>query len=309
MTENAAIETQEHVVTAFDYGKVHQAMRETLRKTAKEINNLHTASWENIRLIGEKLIDAKGRLQHGQFEDWVAGELPQIGKTTAHKFIHIATLKCSEYELFQLPQDSLAMVAAPAVPDGARHEIIDALRQGVLPKPNQIRELIDKHKGIAPVTKEQKQQRKEEARAALTEKQIQTEADRIIRQRQSAIDKENREVEKHAEARRRANESNDGAPDDVPIEAPSSTTPAGSMFRDRQPTVHIRDSASGFRSNQSSGDAVPESNEDTDRRDNILAACDGMEMVGFPGGALQELWQWAKDNGCPVAIAGRFKVV
>lgn len=90
---NEAIERakkyEESQLGLFDYSSLDANTAKLAKQSAIEIKAREKAIWENIIEIGNRLIEVKNALPHGQFEDWVKTEF-KWSKMTASKYIKVA---------------------------------------------------------------------------------------------------------------------------------------------------------------------------------------------------------------------------
>jgi hypothetical protein len=105
---------------------------------------------ESAVAIGERLIDVKQRLEHGQFGDWCATEFG-MSQRTAQNLMNVARTFAGKSETVSLLSDSaLYLLAAPSTPEPARAEVIEETQAtGKSPTKQRVREIIAKHKPAA----------------------------------------------------------------------------------------------------------------------------------------------------------------
>ena len=73
----------------FDYASLSPDTAKLAKESAIEIKAREKAIWENIIEIGNRLIEVKNALPHGQFERWVKLEF-QWSDRTARKYMTVA---------------------------------------------------------------------------------------------------------------------------------------------------------------------------------------------------------------------------
>lgn len=73
----------------FDYASLSPDTAKLAKESAIEIKAREKAIWENIIAIGNKLIEVKNALKHGEFEEWVSKEFGW-DKYTPSRYIKIA---------------------------------------------------------------------------------------------------------------------------------------------------------------------------------------------------------------------------
>lgn len=74
---------------SFDYAILSPKTRIVVQQHADEIKTLMRRTAEGVINIGQKLLDAKEQLGHGNFEVWLRAEF-NWGQWTARKFMQVA---------------------------------------------------------------------------------------------------------------------------------------------------------------------------------------------------------------------------
>jgi|GEM_PF-4330125 len=80
--------------------------------------------------VGKRLIVLKGQLEHGQFCDRLAEEVPELARTTAERFMRIAREVDAQPMFAKLSDSAIALVAAKTTPGAIKAEIVERLTQG-----------------------------------------------------------------------------------------------------------------------------------------------------------------------------------
>jgi Protein of unknown function (DUF3102) len=115
-------------VTTFDYSSLDQELANSLRTTARQIRAQVTGLITGIIKTGRMLLDAKAKLEHGQFTDWVENEIG-CSVRTAENYMRAATLanECKDETISHLPPTTIYRLAAPRLPAGIKSNILFAL--------------------------------------------------------------------------------------------------------------------------------------------------------------------------------------
>jgi hypothetical protein len=83
---------------------------------------------QGIIEIGQRLIEVKEKLGHGNFIPWLESEF-DWGRSTAHKFMSVAE-KCPQYGHFDFAPTALYLLASPSTPEPAREEALSLAESG-----------------------------------------------------------------------------------------------------------------------------------------------------------------------------------
>ena len=114
----------------FDYTSLDTKSRAVVQECANEIRNLIKRTAQDVIDIGQKLIEAKEQLGHGQFEDWLRTEF-NWGQWTARKFMQVARqFKSVNFTDLSIDTSALYLLAAPSTPEMVRQEALERARQG-----------------------------------------------------------------------------------------------------------------------------------------------------------------------------------
>lgn len=129
----------------FDYGGLDAETRIVVQQRTGEIKTLLHRSAQDIKDIGQKLIEVKAKLGHGNFEDWLAAEF-SMSDDTARNFMNVAK------RLPEIPNGSvfdakaLYMLAAPSTPEAAREEALERAASGEKVTPGVAKAIVEAHK-------------------------------------------------------------------------------------------------------------------------------------------------------------------
>jgi len=114
----------------FDYTILEPKSRFVVQQCANEIRILIKRTAQDVIDIGQKLIEAKEQLGHGQFEDWLRTEF-NWGQWTGRKFMQVARqFKSVKFTDLSIDTSALYLLAAPSTPEIVRQEALERARQG-----------------------------------------------------------------------------------------------------------------------------------------------------------------------------------
>jgi Protein of unknown function (DUF3102) len=96
----------------FEYGVLDTEMRSIIQQRANEIKILMRRNTQNIIDIGQKLIEVKKHLGHGNFQNWLKFEL-NWSISTATKFMQVAEqFKCVNFKHLNITASTLYLIAS-----------------------------------------------------------------------------------------------------------------------------------------------------------------------------------------------------
>lgn len=114
----------------FDYGVLDTATAEYLRERADKIHKLARITAQGIVLIGEYLSDAKERVGHGRFLDWIKQEFGWAERS-ARRFMEVhEAFKSAKLADLQIDVSALYLIAAPKTPEPVRTEVLRRAEEG-----------------------------------------------------------------------------------------------------------------------------------------------------------------------------------
>jgi hypothetical protein len=123
--------------------KDEQTPTQRLAEIAAEIRSCYRRTSHEVVTIGQRFIEAKLLLPHGQFIPWIGAEFG-ITERTAENFMNVARRFFGKTEIVSaLPPTVLYSLAAPSTPDGAIDEVLNRIQQGEQLKPADIDLVID----------------------------------------------------------------------------------------------------------------------------------------------------------------------
>lgn len=116
-------------IALFNYAGLDTETRIIVQQRTSEIKTLVRRSAQDIIEIGQKLIEVKERLGHGNFGPWLEREFGWT-TTTAWNFMQVAG-KFSNFEnLENFGASALYLLASPSTPEPARLEAIERAEAG-----------------------------------------------------------------------------------------------------------------------------------------------------------------------------------
>ncbi len=132
----------------YDYSLIPDAQRDQVQAAAVEIVRNGKRAQESLILIGERLIEIKAILEHGQFGEWCETEF-SFTQRTAQNMMNVAQTFGGEKRntVSFLSDSALYLLAAPSTPDAAREAVIEqAQATGQSPTKAEVQAVIASHK-------------------------------------------------------------------------------------------------------------------------------------------------------------------
>ena len=150
--------------SGFDYGQLDRDAAEVVRAAAAEISERKLEVGAGIIAIGNELLKAKAKLQHGLWQAWLEIEC-DMHIRSAQRFMRAAKSLSDKSDIVSfLPPSTIYDLAAPSIPEEARASIIEKIETGELRAAYRVDKAIDVAKSEARKAKG-KQQRQAEKRA------------------------------------------------------------------------------------------------------------------------------------------------
>jgi hypothetical protein len=133
--------------SSFDYQILDSQPRSLVQQKTAEIRKRLKRSAQDIWEIGQKLVEVREQLNHGQFEAWIKAEFGW-SRRTAYNFISVyeAFNQRSNFEQINIATSALYLLAAPSTSEKVRKEFVQKAEAG---------ELIT-HKDVNQAVKEEK---------------------------------------------------------------------------------------------------------------------------------------------------------
>jgi hypothetical protein len=130
----------------FDYGSLDSESRIVVRRKTAEIKERVRRTRRTIIEIGERLIDVKARLGHGQFGRWLEAEF-EWSCRMAQELMNVAqAFKCALNADLDIGPTAMRSLAAPSVPEAARREAISRAEGGDKIGVREAKEIIARHR-------------------------------------------------------------------------------------------------------------------------------------------------------------------
>ena len=129
------VERIEAPAEAFDYDQLDDATA----LEAKSVVERYRARTETYMFdTGRDLLAIKGRLDHGQFLEWLKAEL-RLTPRSAQRFMSVSEVLGSKSDTVSyLPPTVLYKLAAPTTPQAAREEIVGRIEAGEALSPREV---------------------------------------------------------------------------------------------------------------------------------------------------------------------------
>ncbi|OWY64661.1 hypothetical protein B7486_46075 [cyanobacterium TDX16] len=140
---------QTSVEQSFDYTTLDAETRSVVQQHTSEIRILMRRTAQDIINIGQKLIEVKEQLEHGQFRNWLKVEF-DWGVWTATKFMQVAEkFESVNFTHLDIAASALYLLAAPSTPSEARTEALERATVGEAITRTSAKEIVTRHKSTA----------------------------------------------------------------------------------------------------------------------------------------------------------------
>lgn len=116
---------------AFDYGALVPATRRLVKKATADIRDRVARSAAELIEIGQRLIEVKLALEHGEFGDWLEAEFGW-SERTARNLMSVATVfrDCKSATVAVIGAGALYLLASDSTPEEVRQRFIEAAESG-----------------------------------------------------------------------------------------------------------------------------------------------------------------------------------
>jgi len=123
--------TKQQILTNFDYNVLEPVNRDAVRQRTEEIRVQLRRAAQDIWEIGQKLVEVRSRLKHGQFEAWLKAEFGWSHRT-AYNFINVyeAFSKPANFAEIEIAASALYLLAAPSTPQAVREHFVQRASSG-----------------------------------------------------------------------------------------------------------------------------------------------------------------------------------
>jgi DNA modification methylase len=131
MIDSKRKNSQENIVTSFDYSILSPEQRSLVEQRTSEIRELLRRTAQDIWEIGQSLAEVRAQLKHGQFETWLKAEFGW-SRRTAYNFINVYETFGNRANLAQIDiaTSALYLLAAPSTPENLRKQYIEEAKAG-----------------------------------------------------------------------------------------------------------------------------------------------------------------------------------
>ncbi|MDJ0618191.1 MAG: DUF3102 domain-containing protein [Calothrix sp. MO_192.B10] len=142
----------------FDYNVLSPKVQIIVQDKTSELKSLMRRSIQDIIDIGQKLIEVKEQLGHGNFRAWLKAEFDWSIRT-ASRFMQVATqFKCANLAHLNVAVSALYLLAQPSTPEKARKQALEIAKEGENITYNKAKEIISRNQkateghSLKPVT-------------------------------------------------------------------------------------------------------------------------------------------------------------
>lgn len=134
---------------SFDYDALDSETRIIVQQRTSEIKSLIRHTAQGIIDIGQKLIEVKQQLGHGNFMKWLKSEF-NWSISTATRFMQVGErFKFVNLVNLELAASALYLLAAPSTPPLAREEALERATQGEAVSYIKAKTIVTRHKEAA----------------------------------------------------------------------------------------------------------------------------------------------------------------
>ncbi len=134
------------IIAPFTYSDLPAPVVAELQAVTSRIKDRLTRQVRDIIEIGRDLIEVKAKLQHGQFESWLAQEF-DLTDRTAQNYMRAAEYMADKSETVSfLTPASIYLLSAPSAPEGVYEKVVERLEKGLRAEPGYIRHVIQEAK-------------------------------------------------------------------------------------------------------------------------------------------------------------------
>ncbi|MDF5720158.1 MAG: DUF3102 domain-containing protein [Rhizonema sp. PD37] len=130
----------------FEYSFLEAQTRKIVLQRTNEIKVLMRRTAQDIIDIGQRLIEVKQHLEHGNFRNWLKFEF-NWSVSAATKFMQVALqFKCIKLTHLNLTASTLYLIAAPSTPEQVRKEVIERASNGENISYNKAKAIVSQRK-------------------------------------------------------------------------------------------------------------------------------------------------------------------
>ena len=133
----------------FDYGTLDKETKIVVQRCTSEIKSLMRRTAQDLIDIGQKLIEVKQQLGHGNFEAWLKAEFGW-GEWTARKFIQVARkFKSVKFTDLSVATSALYLLASSYTPEDACKEVLERAVLGDVISYTKAKTIVTQHQEAA----------------------------------------------------------------------------------------------------------------------------------------------------------------
>lgn len=155
----------------FDYSQLEEETSVFVREQTEEIRGLMRRTAQGIVDIGQKLLDIKEKLGHGNFLNWLKKEF-DWSEQTALRFMQVAKqFKSNNLLDLEIAPSALYILSAPSTPDSVREEALFRAEAGEKITYKVVKDIKQKHQPTSKVKKDEKIDQDEEKKKVEPETQ------------------------------------------------------------------------------------------------------------------------------------------
>ncbi len=130
----------------FEYSILEAQTLRVVQQRTNEIKTLMRRNSQDIIDIGQKLIEVKQHLGHGNFRNWLEFEF-NWSISAATKFMQVAEqFKCVNFTHLNITASTLYLIAAPSTPKGVREEVLERASNGENISYTKVKAIVYQHR-------------------------------------------------------------------------------------------------------------------------------------------------------------------
>lgn len=137
----------------YDYSLIDAGQRSQVQNAAVAIVRSGRKAQDGMIEMGQRLLEVKELLPHGQFSDWCDTEFSMSQRTVQRMMAVADAFRDDEkrHTVSLFSDSALYLLAAPSTPEAAREELIaEAQTSGSSPTKARVQEIINQHKPPTP---------------------------------------------------------------------------------------------------------------------------------------------------------------
>ena len=155
----------------FNYAALNRENRIVVLERTREIKNLLRRTAQDIIEIGQKLIEVKQQLGHGNFRSWLQAEF-DLSLSAATKFMQVyEQFKNVNFKQLNFAISALYLLAAPSTSCEARQEALARANEGESITYSKAKSIINRYQGASSSYSEQNLSTQKDVTASLNRSQ------------------------------------------------------------------------------------------------------------------------------------------